>query len=190
MTDKTTPAAKPSRRTLAGVLGTIVGALALFTMVPAEESGRTVQATARADGSVAIRHVAGRQYLAVYLDMVGVPTACDGLTRGMRLGQTFTEAQCAAKLEVELIDTASHVVDCVPGLYGRDHQAPAAVSLAYNIGWPGFCRSTAARRFNAGQWRSGCDAFAMWNKAGGRVVPGLVDRRKRERALCLKGLPR
>lgn len=46
----------------------------------------------------------------------------------------------------------------------------------------------AARRFNAGNWRGGCDAFLMWNRAGGRVVRGLALRRARERALCLKGL--
>jgi lysozyme len=27
----------------------------------------------------------------------------------------------------------------------------------------------------------------MWNKAGGRVVVGLTNRRRAERALCLKG---
>ena len=50
------------------------------------------------------------------------------------------------------------------------------------------CRSTAARRFNAGDWRGGCEAFLMWNKAGGRPVRGLTLRRQRERALCMKGL--
>ena len=190
-TPATTPVQrKPARKMLVGVLGTIAGALALATMIPAEESGRTVHATARADGGVTIAHVSGPQYLAVYIDAVGVATACDGLTRGMKSGQTYTEAQCAARLEAELIDTASHVVGCVPGLYGRDNQAPAAVSLAYNIGWPSFCRSTAARRFNAGRWRAGCDAFTMWNRGGGRVLAGLTARRARERALCLKGLPR
>ena len=83
---------------------------------------------------------------------------------------------------------ATRVVACVPALYGRPNQAAAAVSLAYNIGWPSFCRSTAARRFNAGQWAAGCDAFTMWNKAGGRVLRGLVARRGRERTLCRTGL--
>jgi len=71
---------------------------------------------------------------------------------------------------------------------GREQQLIASVSLAYNIGTGGFCRSTAARRFNAGNWRGGCDAFLMWNRAGGRVVRGLTLRRQRERAICLTGL--
>jgi len=161
-------------KTLAGVLGTAIGAAALFTSIPADESGRKVAVTIAPNGTATIRHVSGPLFLRAYLDAVKVPTACDGITRGVRMGQVYTEAQCTAKLEEEL--------------YGRPNQAAAAVSLAYNIGAAGFCRSTAARRFKAGQWAAGCDAFLMWNKAGGRVLAGLVSRRKRERALCLTGL--
>ncbi len=175
-------------KTLAGILGSAAAAAALFTSIPAEESGRKVAVTIAADGRATIQHVSGRQYLQAYLDAVKVSTACDGITRGVRMGQTYTEAQCTTLLEAELMDAATHVVSCVPALYGRTNQAPAAVSLAYNIGWPSFCKSTAARRFNAGQWAAGCDAFLMWNKAGGRVLAGLVARRERERALCRTGL--
>lgn len=176
-------------KTLAGVLGSAAGALLLFTTIPAEESGRKVEATiAPATGAVTLRHVSGPQYLRAYLDAVQVPTACDGITRGVKMGQRYTEAQCAALLERELVEHAEQVIRCVPGLYGRPHQAAAAVSLAYNIGWPRFCTSTAAKRFRAGRWGEGCDAFTMWNKAGGRVLRGLVLRRERERRLCRTGL--
>jgi GH24 family phage-related lysozyme (muramidase) len=33
-----------------------------------------------------------------------------------------------------------------------------------------------------------CEALTWWNKAGGRVYRGLVDRRAEERDLCLEGL--
>lgn len=175
-------------RTLAAVLGSAAAAASILTVVPREESGRTVAVAIAPSGEATIRHVSGPQYLKAYLDAVNVPTACDGITRGVKMGQTYTPAQCTALLERELIDTADHVVACVPDLYGRANQAAAAVSLAYNIGWPSFCKSTAARRFKAGQWAAGCDAFPMWNKAGGRVLAGLVARRERERALCRTGL--
>ncbi len=175
-------------KTLAGVLGSAAAAATLLTTIPLEESGRKVAVTIAATGAATIRHVSGPQYLRAYLDAVKVPTACDGITRGVRMGQTYTEAQCTVLLEGELIEMATRVVACVPALYGRPNQAAAAVSLAYNIGWPSFCRSTAARRFNAGQWAAGCDAFTMWNKAGGRVLRGLVARRGRERTLCRTGL--
>lgn len=187
-----TEAAGPRKGTLAAVLGSIGAAAALLVMVPAEESGRTVTASVAADGSATITHVSGPQYLQAYLDAVGVATACDGITSGVRLGQRFTEVQCAARLEAELVQHAEGVIRCVPQLYGRRYQAPAAVSLAYNIGVAGFCGSTAARMFRAGRWRDGCAAFAPWNKGTVRgrkiVLPGLVKRRAREARLCLTGL--
>jgi lysozyme len=165
-------------------------AAALLVLIPKDESGRTVEATITHEGAVETRHVSGRQYLAAYKDIVGVWTICDGDTKNVRPGMVETEAGCQERLERQLVAHARPVLSCVPGLGepGREQQLIASVSLAYNIGTGGFCRSTAARRFNAGNWRGGCDAFLMWNRAGGRVVRGLTLRRERERAICLKGL--
>jgi len=184
------PAGGPKKGTLAAVVG-ILATATLLTSIPAEESGRTVDVTVAADGTATVRHVAGKQYLKPYLDIVGVATACDGITRGVKLDQRYTEAQCAQRLEAELVEHAEQVMRCSPRLKepGRDYQRAAAVSLAYNIGWPRYCSSTVDRRFDAGSWRAGCDAILMWNKAGGREVAGLTARRKRERAICLRGLP-
>ena len=176
-------------KTLAGILGSIGAAAALFTMTPAFESGRTVEAKVAQDGTATITHVSGRQYLRAYLDIVRVPTACDGITKGVKIGQTYTEAQCTALLERELIEHAEGVIACVPQLYARPNQAAASVSLAYNGGVGGFCRSTAARLFREGRWREGCNALLMWDKAGGKVVRGLTLRRQRERDLCVADLP-
>src|SRR6476659_9590224 len=86
--------AKPRPGTLAAIVG-VVSAGLLLTAVPKEGSGRTVAVNIDVDGSAKVRHAAGRQYLSAYLDSVGVATACDGITRGVRLGQRYTEAQCA-----------------------------------------------------------------------------------------------
>jgi GH24 family phage-related lysozyme (muramidase) len=179
---------KPRHGTLAAVVGSIVAAGALFTMTPHEESGRKVEATVTADGAATIRHVSGPRYLSAYLDIVKVPTACDGITKGIRIGQRYTDAQCTALLERELVVHAEGVIACVPQLYGRTHQVTAAVLLAYNIGVGGFCKSTAAKLFRVGRWREGCAAFARWNRAGGAVVRGLTLRREREMAECVRGL--
>lgn len=186
---------KPSHsaKGLAGIVGAATATL-LLTWTPMFESGRKVDVTIAADGAATVRHVSGRQYLHAYLDMVGVATACDGLTsvngRKVRLGDQFTEAQCAALLERELIVHARGVMACTPGLAltipRRDYARFAAVSLAYNIGVPRYCGSTAARMFNAGRVRQACDAITLWNKAGGRVVSGLVKRRAAERDMCMK----
>ena len=65
----------------------------------------------------------------------------------------------------------------------------AFVSLAYNIGPSAFKKSTVVRRFRARDYAGACAAMEMWNKAGGRVLPGLVTRRADERALCEQGIP-
>lgn len=186
-----TPKLKVPAKTLASVLGSVGAALALFVMTPAEESGRKVTATVAPSGAITVKHVSGKQYLKAYLDAVGVATACDGIaTKDIRLGQTYTEAQCATMLERELIVHAEGVIKCIPGVYGRTNQAIAIVSLAYNVGVSMVCKSSIARFWNAGQWRAGCDFFPRYKFAGGRVLPGLVARRARERAICLKELPR
>lgn len=194
--DQPDPAAQPAERsgpkkgTLAFIVGIPAAAL-LLTFTPAEESGRQVEATVAADGQATVRHVSGKQYLQAYLDIVKVPTACDGITKGVKLGQAYTEAQCTAMLERELVIHAQGVQRCTPRLWepGREQQRVAAILLAYNIGVGGYCTSSIDRAFDAASWRTGCDAFLKWNKAGGRVVAGLTARRKRERAICLKGLP-
>lgn len=174
--------------TLAAVLGSAAAAIALLVATPHEESGRKVEATIATDGTATIKHVSGPQYLKAYLDIVKVPTACDGITRGVKLGQTYSPSQCAQLLERELVIHAEGVMACTPGLKGRPQQQIAAVLLTYNIGVAAYCRSTVDRRFDAGQWRAGCDAILMWDKAGGKVVRGLQLRRQRERQICLKGL--
>lgn len=187
--------AAPKPGTLAAVIG-IAAAGMLLTLVPKEESGRTVNVSIADDGSATVRQVAGKQYLTAYLDIAGVRTACDGLTRyqgkPIAKGQRFTEAQCASMLEAELVTHATAVMKCTPFDKERQpFQIVAAVSFAYNVGAGGWCGSTAAKRAKAGNIAGMCDALLPWNKArvGGvlRPVTGLTRRRQRERQYCLTG---
>jgi lysozyme len=125
-----------------------------------------------------------------YRDIVGVPTVCYGDTRDVTMGKRVGDAECTDRLYRQLADHAAPIIKCVPALRqpGRTAQLAASVSLAYNIGTTGFCKSTAARRFNAGDWRGGCSAFYAWRFAGGREVKGLANRRRDEIAICLRGL--
>jgi len=186
------PAETPRRAPRSPLVALVGGAaaIALATMIPKDESGRKVEATVTPQGELQVRHISGPEYRQAYADIVGVWTICDGDTRNVRPGMVETREGCTARLERQLVAHARPVLQCVPGLGspGRENQLVASVSLAYNIGTGGFCRSTVARRFNAGNWRGGCDAMMMWNKAGGREVRGLTLRRQRERALCLRGL--
>lgn len=131
----------------------------------------------------------GQQHLLPYRDMVGVWTQCDGETLGVTAASPKeTPEGCAVKLDKRLAGFAQAVAACSPGLRGHDNQWAAATSLAYNIGTTAYCGSTVDRRFDAGQWAAACDAFLMWDKAGGKSVAGLTNRRRAERALCLKGV--
>jgi lysozyme len=189
------PEPKPHRfsgpKTLAGIVG-VTAAGILFTLTPHEESGRKVAVSIDQNTGVAqIRHISGRQYLKTYIDVVGVPTACDGITRNVKVGQTYTEAQCTRLLEDELIIHAEGALACASNLRrpGWENQRAAATLLTYNIGIGGFCRSTVRRKFQQADIRGACDAFMLWNKGGGRVIRGLQLRRERERALCLTKMP-
>lgn len=66
------------------------------------------------------------------------------------------------------------------------NQFSACVSLCYNIGAGNFAKSSVARFCNKKQFKQAADAFALWNKAGGKVLPGLVRRRAAEAALFSK----
>lgn len=123
-----------------------------------------------------------------YPDIVGVWTVCYGETRGVKRGDRYTDDQCTAMLGNGLVEFEEGMRACL--------KAPDAIpakpyamflSLSYNIGTGAFCRSTVARRANAGDIVGACNAIPMWNKAGGRVVRGLVNRRAEEQRVCLEG---
>ena len=130
--------------------------------------------------------------LAAYRDIVGVWTVCYGETKGVRPGERYTKAECDAMLARELISYRSrlHRYFSPETLAARlpVHRDTAYTSLAYNVGVGGAGKSTATRRLNAGDIAGGCEAIAWWNRAGDRIVRGLVNRRSDEVALCLQGL--
>ncbi|MBY2927411.1 lysozyme [Sphingomonadales bacterium 56] len=121
-----------------------------------------------------------------YLDIVKVKTVCYGETRVLM--RRYSDAECSAMLETAVQGFAEPVARCTPAIANRPYQLAAATSLAYNVGARGYCGSTAARRFNAGDFKGGCAALKFWNKAGGRVVAGLVNRRAAEYRLCMVDL--
>ncbi|MCT4558591.1 MAG: lysozyme [Pelagimonas sp.] len=127
-----------------------------------------------------------------YQDIVGVWTICDGHTKGVNPGDYMTDAQCDALFEAELIEYRDGLHAYFSERTLRHRLTPerdvAYVSLAYNAGIRGAGRSTATRRLNAGDIAGGCKALTWWNKAGGRVVRGLVRRRAAEYGLCMQGL--
>lgn len=124
-----------------------------------------------------------------YPDIVGVWTACYGETKGIRPGMTFTRQQCEDKLLKRVAeDYYRPLTQCIADFDRKpvEWQA-AAISVTYNIGTGAACKSTFARYARAGQVKESCHAMTMYNRAGGRVVQGLVNRRAAELKLCLRG---
>lgn len=64
----------------------------------------------------------------------------------------------------------------------------AMVSLAFNIGIGGFLKSSVLRLHLAGDHRRAAEAFGLWNKADGKILPGLVTRRAAEANLYRKAM--
>lgn len=121
-----------------------------------------------------------------YKDLVSRWTVCYGETNvPMR---RYSDDECKDMLAGSLAVYASAVLTRNPELAGHDPQVIAATSLAYNIGPAAYSRSTVAKRFSAGNWRGACDAFLSWSYAGGKRVQGLLNRRRAERDICLRGL--
>ena len=69
----------------------------------------------------------------------------------------------------------------------NENQFSACVSLAYNIGTGGFKKSSVLRKLNANPLDTSiADSFRLWNKGGGKVLRGLVNRREAEIQLYFK----
>ena len=124
-----------------------------------------------------------------YQDVVGVWTICDGITAGVKKGDTKSPAECDALLKATIEQTEAALDKCltveVPG-----KTKVAVVSWAYNVGTVAACKSTLVRLANAGRFEEACRQLPRWNKGGKplRPIRGLTERRASEMAMCLEGL--
>lgn len=123
-----------------------------------------------------------------YRDIVDIPTVCYGQTgTHIRMGQTFTDAECAAMLDAELRKYLTALDRCITQPV-TPNQGAAVLSWTYNVGTGAACGSTLVRKLNAGaptsEW---CGELLRWNRAGGKVVRGLTLRRQAEHTLCVGG---
>ena len=124
-----------------------------------------------------------------YRDIVGVPTLCFGETRGVKMGDTATPDECRAMLGDALVEFEQGMRKCLtrPDAI-PDKSYVAFLSLTYNIGVGAFCKASIPKKINAGDVRAACNTLPAFNRAGGRVVKGLVNRRAEERKICLQGV--
>lgn len=128
-----------------------------------------------------------------YICPAGVPTIGYGSTYypgGRKVTMTdgpVTEPQARAMLVAELLHTyAPGTLRQCPGLLPMALLADdwrklnAIVDFAYNLGVGRLQTSTLRRKINAGDWQGAQAELMKWVRGGGRVLPGLVARRRAE----------
>ena len=119
-----------------------------------------------------------------YLDPVGIPTIGFGETQGVKPGQTTTPTRALVQLLDSANSIAKGMVACIQ-VPLHQHEYDAYLSFSYNVGYGAFCKSTLAKKLNAGEYEAACAELKRWVYAGGNVLPGLVTRREKEYALCM-----
>jgi len=122
---------------------------------------------------------------AAYRCPAGVWTIYAGATEGVKPGMIVTTEQGEEMFAKEIAKFEKGVERLVT-VELTQNQYDALVSLSYNIGLGALGRSTVLRKLNKGDYEGAAEAFHMWRRGGGRVLPGLVSRRRREAALFLK----
>lgn len=126
--------------------------------------------------------------LKAYKCPAGVWTIGYGVTgEWVHEGLTITQDEADTMFLAEVAKYDAFVQRTCPKASANQHSA--CVSLAYNIGMGAFAKSSVARLHNAGKYAEAAQAFAMWNKGGGKVLAGLVSRRAEEAGLYLRGAP-
>jgi len=122
-----------------------------------------------------------------YIDPAGIATTCYGHTKTAVVGKSYTENECVSLLAKDLGEHNTQMnsvinVDLSPG----EHSA--YLSFHYNIGHGAFTRSTLLRYLNQNKRVEACNELSRWVYAKGVKLQGLVNRREKERDICLKSL--
>lgn len=100
-------------------------------------------------------------------------------------GLSITQSE-ADELLLHDLDVFEAGVENAVGVELNDNQFSALVSFAYNVGIGNFRRSTLLKKLNKGDYAGAAEQFERWNRGGGKVLRGLVRRRKAEKELFLR----
>lgn len=127
--------------------------------------------------------------LKAYRDSVNVLTIGYGHTSAagdpkVTEGMTITQQEAEDILVRDLVKYEAAVQKALTRSPTQP-QFDAMTSLCFNIGPGAFAKSSIVKKFNAGDVQGAANAFLLYNKAGGKVLQGLVNRREDERKLFL-----
>lgn len=128
-----------------------------------------------------------------YLDTDGTPVIGYGLSqiagKSVQLGDSISPAKADAVLKDHLQQLQTKIKSVVK-VPLSDRQLSALTSLAFNVGFESFARSTLVKKINAGDYTGAANEFSRWDKANVRgmlvQLPGLTRRRQAEKQLFLQ----
>jgi len=101
----------------------------------------------------------------------------------IKKGVVWTQGQCDERFAEHVAEFGTGVAAAIGDAPTSQHQFDAMVSFAYNVGLANLRSSTLLKKHKAGDYAGAAAEFAKWNKAAGKVLPGLVRRRAAEAAL-------
>ncbi len=125
-----------------------------------------------------------------YKDVIGIWTYGIGAIHDIN-GKPVTAStepltiQQAEQLLAKQLKTYEDFVNKNNKIPLTQNQFDSCVSLCYNIGPGNFLKSSVLRYCNKKAYKEAADGFLLWNKAGGKVIQGLINRRIAERSLFL-----
>ncbi len=132
--------------------------------------------------TVGVGHVIDPKHIAVkYEDRKSLPIP-DGWDR------TLTMDEVDAILAQDLARFERGVARYCPVAVSNQGIFDSLVSFSFNVGLGNLQRSGLRMKTNRGEYEDAAEEFMKWTKAAGRVLPGLVKRRKDERAMYLSGV--
>ena len=97
----------------------------------------------------------------------------------------FTMEEVDAILAKDLDRFVAGVLRYCPSTVNNHSWLDALVSFSFNVGLGTLQRSTLRQKHNRGDYAGAAEEFLKYSKAGGKVLKGLENRRKDERAIYL-----
>lgn len=116
--------------------------------------------------------------LKAYDDGTGVWTIGYGHTKGVKSGQVVTEEEADVMLRLDLSDAESDVNREITATLNQN-QYDALVDFTFNLGG-GMLYQFIRPHLNAGDFDEAVRHMAMFTRAGGKLMNGLVKRRADE----------
>ena len=143
------------------------------------------------EGLALIKHFEGcptddEGNVVAYQDAVDIWTIGYGHTKGVQEGDKWTQEKADFMLWRELEEEYENYIKDYVHVPLNQNQFDALCSWVYNLGPANLKKSTMLKKLNNGEYDEVPAQIKRWNKAGGKVLEGLVRRREAE-ALMFEG---